>query len=181
MNPAGWKKTGSDMLLDHSIIRLRRDRVVNPRNQREMDAFVLECPDWVNIIALTPDEQVVMIRQFRHGVQRIMLEIPGGVVDAGESPLNAAGRELLEETGYEADELVHIGTVDAQPAIQDNELHTFLALGAKKVAEPAPDEGEDLEVVTYPLAEVDGMIRAGEISHALILTAFQWLHLRGKC
>jgi len=175
--PADWKCLASELVAQSRLFRLRRDRVVNPRNARELEAFVLECPDWINVIALTKTGEVVMVRQFRHGVRAVTLEIPGGTVDPGEAPEAAARRELLEETGYAAREVLSIGVVDAQPAIQDNRLHTFLALDAEKIAAPAPDEGEDLEVITLPRAEVGRLMADGSITHALVLTAFHWLHL----
>ncbi len=177
MTPPDWRKLKSKTVLQTSIFRLRRDRVVNPRTQNELDTYVLECPDWINIIALTSDKKVVMVKQFRHGVGRVTLEIPGGVVDPGELPVDTAGRELLEETGYKAGEIIPIGVADSQPAYQDNRCHTFLATGAVKVADPDPDDGEDLEVELVELADIPAMIASGKINHGLIIAAFHWLHL----
>jgi 8-oxo-dGTP pyrophosphatase MutT (NUDIX family) len=167
-----WKKTDTSVVAENRIFRLRRDRVVNPRNEKHLDAFVLECPDWVNVIALTHEEDVVLVRQFRHGVERLALEIPGGVVDPGEAPADAALRELLEETGYAPDRLESLGFVDAQPGYQDNRCHTFLALGVKRVAEPELDAGEDIEVVKVPRTALADLVRSGEISHSLVIAAF---------
>lgn len=177
MSDDKWKKVGTEVVFDAGIFRLRRDTVINPRNQLPLKTYGLESPDWVNIIALTPDEEVVLVSQFRHGIEAFSLEIPGGVVDPGEEPQAAAARELLEETGFSSPQVIPIGVVDAQPAYQNNRCHTFLALDAKRTAEPTPDEGEDLEVSVEPLVRVRSHLREGRIAHGLIVAAFHWLEL----
>ena len=173
-----WHVVESLLEGDYRVFNLRRDRAVNPRTGTQHDFFILESPDWVNVIPVTPDREVVMVRQYRHGIKDFTLEIPGGIIDPEDGdPGQAALRELREETGYWSDELVHLGTVQAQPALQNNFCHTFLALNAVRVTEPSPDPGEDLNVVTIPLEEIPGRIRADEISHGLVLAAFYWLEL----
>ncbi|TLN23519.1 NUDIX hydrolase [bacterium] len=173
-----WKKTASQTLSATRSFTLRRDTVVNPRNEKEMEAFVIECPDWVNVVALTKDEEIILVRQFRHGVGKSSLEIPGGTVDVGEDPREAAARELLEETGYAPERLLHLGTLDAQPAMQSNRLHTYLALGCEVKAPPDPDDGEDIKVELRPAASVGALVLSGEITHSMMLTAFYWWSLR---
>lgn len=176
--PKHWPVIESVVERDFRIFTLRRDRAVSPRTGAPHDFYVLETRDWVNIIPVTPQGDVVMVRQFRHGVREVTLEIPGGIVDhEAEDPKDAAARELLEETGYRAPEIVHLGTVQAQPALQNNYCHTYLALSAVEVAAPAPDAGEDLRVVKFPLDDVPRRIRTGEISHGLVLAAFYWYDL----
>jgi 8-oxo-dGTP pyrophosphatase MutT (NUDIX family) len=138
----------------------------------EHDFYIIESRDWVNVIPLTEDDRVVMVRQYRHGSKEVTLEIPGGLLDPGDTPEKAAARELLEETGYEAKEYVEIGRYTPNPAIFTNRCYTFMARNVKKIGNPMPDQTEDLEVVLIPLAEVQELIRKGEIDHAIVIAAF---------
>ena len=133
---------------------------------------LLECGDWVNVIALTLTREVVLLRQYRAGTDQVCLEIPGGMIDPGEEPLIAAQRELAEETGYQAASWRALGEVRPNPAIQNNRLYTFLAEGATRAAAPTPDGGEVLAVETQPLTRCWEMLRSGAIDHALVLVAF---------
>jgi 8-oxo-dGTP pyrophosphatase MutT (NUDIX family) len=144
----------------------------------EHDFYIIESGNWVNVIPLTSDHQVVMIRQYRHGSREITLEIPGGLVDPGDTPEEAAARELLEETGYQAKTLKEIGVVSPNPAIFNNRCYTFLAQRLEKVGPPKVDQTEDIEVVLIPLAEIPKLISKGEIDHAMVITAFYWHDLQ---
>lgn len=167
-----WPLVDSQELGDYRVFRLRQDKRLSPRTGRKHTFFVLETGDWVNVVPVTPDNKIVLIRQFRHGIEEVTLEIPGGMVDELESPLSTARRELLEETGYEAEELIHIGTVAPNPAILDNHCHTFLARNARYVTEPKMDGSEDIQVEVVDAGQVPRLIATGQISHALVIAAF---------
>lgn len=141
------------------------------------EAAILKCPDWVNVIALTPGQEVVLIEQYRHGIDRVTLEIPGGMVDEGEGPVEAAVRELLEETGHAGGEPRILGVTTPNPAFQDNRLTTVLVPDCRLVAEPEGDAHEEIAVRLTPLADIPRLLREGEIHHALVVAAFALLQL----
>lgn len=168
-----WDKLNSRYLGNYRIFRLRQDDMISPRTGREHSFYILEAPDWVNVIPLTSDGQVVMVRQFRHGTGTITLELPAGMADhEGETAAGAAARELREETGYEAREIVLLGSVEPNPAFLDNQCHTFLAVDAVQCHAPSFDGGEDIAIELVPLAAIPGMITAGLITHSLTICAF---------
>jgi 8-oxo-dGTP pyrophosphatase MutT (NUDIX family) len=170
-----WERRDIKEVLTTRIFRLERQRLISPRTGQEHDFYVLDCPDWCNIVPLTDAGDVVMVKQRRHGLGEETLELPGGMVDPGDaSPLEAARRELLEETGHRARTVEAIGVIAPNPAIQNNRCHSFLARGVERVGEAALDHGEDIEVVTVPLAEIPARIKSGEINHALVVVAFTW-------
>jgi 8-oxo-dGTP pyrophosphatase MutT (NUDIX family) len=177
---AGWKSLGKRALADHRIFRLEEERYESPRNTHVIDAVVLHAPDWVNVIALTPGRQCVMIRQFRFGTAAVHWEIPGGMIDPGEQPLTAAMRELREETGYVAARWSALGSVAPNPAFQSNRLHTFLAEDAALEGQQELDASEDIAVQLVPEAELDGMLARGTIDHALVAVAFHKLDLHRR-
>jgi ADP-ribose pyrophosphatase len=150
----------------------------NPRTGAHKRFSLIHSVDWVNVIALTADQRVVLIRQFRPGVERVCLEIPGGMIEPGEDPCTAAARELAEETGYTGGTLELLGKVAPNPAIQSNALYTVLARGVALTGPASPDDGEVLSVETASLAECQRRIVDGEIDHALVVVAFAHLALR---
>ena len=177
---APWKVTQSETLLDCRVFKVRKDVTVNPRTGQAHDMYVLENPTWVNIVPLTPRNEVILVEQWRHGTGTVHLETPGGLVDDGESPEQCARRELIEETGYAADTLAPLGQVHPNPAIQSNVLHYLLATGCRPVAKPALDHAEDIAVHVVPLTDIPSMIQSGRITHSLVIGAFYWLELRQK-
>jgi len=175
-----WKRIRSQTDASYHIFSIRTDTTLSPRTGAEHDFYVIESSDWVNVIPITTDQQVVMVRQYRHGSSQVTLEIPGGLVDPGDTPEKAASRELLEETGYQAIEWVKLGAVNPNPAIFSNRCHTFLARNVTKVSGQTPDQTEDIDVVLLPLPDIPGLIRNGVIDHALVIAAFYWLDLETR-
>lgn len=171
-----WDTLEREQLADCRIFRLFRER--KRRRDRVDDFFILTSPDWVNIIPLTPDGQVVMIEQYRYGTDAVTLEVPGGIMNAGEEPPESARREMMEETGYDAPRILPIGMNEPNPAFLRNRCHSFLALGALPTAETRFDEHENIRLRLVPLAEIPGMIRGGVITHSLVIVAFHALSLR---
>jgi 8-oxo-dGTP pyrophosphatase MutT (NUDIX family) len=174
-----WTVLDRTLVHDFRIFRAHRARARHPTTPHEHDFTILEGADWVNVIALTADDRVVLVRQYRAGTDRVELEIPGGLVDPGEDHGTAARRELVEETGFTASRWQHLGSTSPNPAIQGNRLHTWLALDAARSAIATPEESEALEVWTAPLAHVTAMLRDGRIGHALVVVAFAHLALAG--
>jgi len=167
--PKPWTRLASEALQDCRVFSVHRVRARSPRTGGEHDFYTIDASDWVNIVALTPDDCVVMVRQYRHGADRVTLETPGGMVDPGETPAQAAARELLEETGYAADEVVSLGGVNPNPALFSNRLHGFLARGARKVREVRNESTEETHVELVPLARMREEVRAGLVEHALVI------------
>jgi ADP-ribose pyrophosphatase len=142
-------------------LRLRSDIVLLPDGRLLSPCTVFEYPDWVDVIALTADHNVVLVDQYRHAVGQIRTEFPAGAVDEAEAPLAAIKRELLEETGYASQEWHLLGSVPVNPVLQTNRIHCFLALGAQKVAEQDLDEGEAIRTREQPLSEFLDQVKAG--------------------
>lgn len=143
------------------------------------DFYIIHSPNWVNVIPLTPDNKVVLVRQYRHGVDEISLEIPGGICNEGENPLDAARRECLEETGYSSKEEPELlGTTDTNPALFTNQCYVYLWRNCTFNTVQELDEHEDIEVIKIPLLEIPERIKRGEIRHTLVLTAFLQYFLR---
>ena len=167
-----WETLHSKEIADCRVFKVREDTSRN--GDKTSSFFVIENPDWVNIIALTKNSEVVLIEQFRHGTGEIILEIPGGMIDAGEAAEKAARRELLEETGFSAKEFVLIGKSRPNPAIQNNWLYHYVAVDAEQTAAIKFDEHESCVTRLHPLAEIPNLIKSGEITHSLVLAAFQY-------
>lgn len=166
-------------LLHTRVGNVESATVESLRTGREARFYRFLFNDWVNIIALTKELQLIMIRQFRFGSQKVELEIPGGAIEKDELPLAAGLRELLEETGYAGKNGRIIGKVSPNPALQDNWCYTVLVEEAERVDEQQMDEMENIEVVTMPLAEIDTLILEGHITHGLVLNALMFYeHLR---
>lgn len=157
---------------DYAIFKLRQNTAVSPRTGTLHTFYALEASDWVNVVPITPEGKVVLIRQYRHGREEICIEIPGGMVDKNESPATAAQRELLEETGYVPEQIIHLGSVTPNPAFLSNECHTYLALNARQMQSPTFDGAEDIALEEVDLADLDSLVQRGHITHALVIAAF---------
>ena len=182
MHPLDWQLLHSTYILRDRWLTLRADTCQLPGGRTVAPYYVLEYPAWVTIVALTQAQQVVLVRQYRHGVQQTVLELPAGAVEATDaSPLLTVQRELLEETGYTSATIVETGRVSPNPATHTNLTYCYLALDAQQVAAPQPDDTEHLETVLLPLAEVVQLASQGGLIQALHVSAlFFALHALGK-
>ena len=168
-----WRREEDELVAETRIFSLRRHRSTSPTRADHAGEFVyLDSADWVNVVALTAEREVVLIEQYRHGTAEVTLEIPGGMVDPGEDPLTAGLRELREETGFEGRDGRLIGSVTPNPAILNNRCHTFLARDARLVATPQMDGSEDIQSILVDAAEIPSLITSGQINHALVIAAF---------
>ncbi|MCA8957196.1 MAG: NUDIX hydrolase [Planctomycetes bacterium] len=172
-----WATLSDERLLKYKVFDVRKTTRRSPRTGEDIGFFVIDTLDWVNVVAFTPEHELLMIRQYRHGSRDVTLEIPGGVVHEGEDLALAAMRELREETGYRAERVVRIGSVSPNPALFTNACATYLAEGCQPDGELIQDPGEDIEVVRVPWVEVERMVGRGEISHALVVAGLYFYRL----
>ena len=173
--PDSWKQVLSDEVADCRVFRVRRDTCIRDSDGKSSDFFVIENPDWVNVIAINKADEVVLIEQFRHGTEEIELELPGGLVDDGEAAEEAAKRELLEETGYSSNRWKLLGKSSPNPAIQNNTIYHYLALDCEKTSETAFDLHESITTKLVSRCKADDLIDDGSITHSLVIAAFYYL------
>jgi 8-oxo-dGTP pyrophosphatase MutT (NUDIX family) len=174
--PRRWTPLETELLQDCAVFTVSRAPARSP-DGRDHDFFRIDSSDWVNVVPLTAAGEVVMIRQYRHGLRDLTLEIPGGLIDPGEEPATAAGRELVEETGYRAAELLAIGATSPNPALFGNRVHTYLATGLERVGAPSNPGTEETVVELVPEATLRGIVRGGGVDHALVIAALHFLDL----
>lgn len=170
-DPSRWERLGQKTQLKTRIFDVLGARYRHPARGTERDFVVLQAPDWVNVVALTPDDQIVLVRQFRFGVDAFSLEIPGGVMEPGEDPVAAGLRELREETGYSGAPASLLGQVHPNPAMQANRCHFVFVEGAVPAHALEWDADEEIHITTQPAGEVLALAHRGGISHGLVLNA----------
>ncbi len=166
-----WENLGSESGPELPLFRVRFDRMRHPTSYAEFQRMVLETSDWVNVVAITTDGKIVMVEQYRFGVGELTTEPAAGMVDPGEDPLDAAKRELLEETGFGGGHWRSLGSVQANPAIHDNHCHHYLAEDVVIKQAPSPDAGEAIRVHLMTLDEIKEAIANGNLKHPLGLSA----------
>ena len=182
MHAFDWKLLHSEYVLQDRWLSLRADTCQLPNGRTITPYYVLEYPTWVNVVALTQDHHVVLVRQYRHGVQQTVLELPSGTVEAADpSPLAAVQRELLEETGYVGETVVETGRLSPNSANHTNFTYCFLATGVARVTDPVTDDTEQVETVLMPFTDVIQLARQGGLWQALHVGAlFFALHALGR-
>ena len=183
--PQRWKKLGARTVAHTRIFDVQSVDFHHPQRAKPQDFIVIAAPDWVNVVALTPDGQLVLVRQFRYGTNDFSVEIPGGVMDEGEDPIAAGLRELREETGYTGTKARLLGSVHPNPAMQNNRCHLVLVEDARRSEQLDWDPDEEFEIMTKPVDEAYALAYAGGITHAMVLDALLlfspvWAELKKK-
>ncbi len=183
LSPKRWQRLRSEPHAKTRIFDVSREIYQHPDRSKEQDFFVINAPDWVNVVALTTDLRLVLVRQFRYGIDEFSLEIPGGVIDRGEDPIVAGLRELREETGYVGGQARLLGSVHPNPAMQNNRCHLVLVENVQMESALEWDPDEELETTLMPVDDVYAMAYRGDITHAMVLDALllftpHWIQLR---
>jgi 8-oxo-dGTP pyrophosphatase MutT (NUDIX family) len=176
-----WTRVATKVLNDLRIMKVQEVTAISPKTGNEHGFFVLDTVDWVNVLPITPDQEVVFVRQYRHGSDDLSLEIPGGMVDPGEAPIVSAARECLEESGFRASDLKSLGVLNPNPAVFNNQLHTFVAEDVVIEADIQNTATEQTEVVLVPVADLTSYLLDGRIDHALVAaTLWRYLYLHRR-
>ena len=173
-----WSIVRSKELLTCKIFTVQERWTLLPHTGECHPFYVLEARDWVITVPLTSDGQVILVHQFRHGIREHTLEIPAGIIEAGEAPEETALRELLEETGHRPGQIEKLGCIHSNPAFVHNRCHVFVGRDVARVCEPHPDDTESIETRLVPLSAIPRMISDGEITHAMTIAGFHLLGLR---
>jgi ADP-ribose pyrophosphatase len=175
-----WSRRATERAASFRVFAVDKHAMDDGEGKPRGDFFTFQCTDWCNVIAVTETNEVVFVWQYRFGTDALSLEIPGGVIDPGESPVDAARRELLEESGYAADHFEPLLVIEPNPALQGNVCHTFVARGARKVAEPTPDANEELELTLVSVDDLPALLDLRHVTHALVHSALEVFLRRGN-
>jgi len=174
-----WETVEENLRLNHNIFDTFSVIRKNPKNSSISDFTLIKSLDWVNIIPITKKNKIVMIEQYRHGIDNITLEIPGGMIEKNEDPALAGQRECKEETGYHSnEETILLGITQPNPAFMNNVMYHYLWKNCELKYEQNFDEFEDINVVLYSINEVEEMILNGKLKHSLVIAAFYYQKLR---
>lgn len=184
-SPSRWEKGASRSLAATRIFDVQGITFRHPVRGTEREFVVIAAPDWVNVIAITPDHRLVLVNQFRYGTDAFSWEVPGGVIDAGEDPVAAGVRELREETGYTGKSARLLGTVNPNPAILNNRCHLVLVEDVARTEQQDWDPDEEIEVCALPVEEVLKWAYSGRITHSLVLNALflfapHWAEIKAR-
>lgn len=166
-----WTTHSTHRVFDARVFSI--DKVDRSHDSKRDDFYIINSHDWVNIIAITNENDVLLIEQFRHGTADITIEIPGGLIDPSDPTIeSAAARELLEETGFKATSLEYLGYVYPNPALQGNRCHTCLATDIEYSGQQHLDANEEIDVIKIPITDIPQWIKTGRITHSLVIAAF---------
>ena len=174
--PSKWTIVQDEVYANCRIFEVHKRKMVRDSDQKEGDFYVIDSNDWVNVLALTSNQEIILVRQFRYGTQNYSLEPPGGVIEKGEDPIFAGKRELLEETGFSGTNPKLIGSVFPNSAIMSNRCHFVMLSDVEKHSDVSVDPHEELETILVPISELGNLVKSGEISHSIALNAI--LHLQ---
>ncbi len=175
-----WARVRTELVAEYRVFGVERHEIVDGAGKPRMDVNTFRLPDWCNVLAVTPEDELVLVWQYRFGTGEMSLEVPGGVIDPGEAPLAAAKRELREESGYEAASFELLATVEPNPAMQGNRCHAYVARGAVRSSAQQFDELEELEVALVKLTDLPALLDEGVIRHALVVSALETFLRRSR-